>query len=68
MQSKTWVAAVVMLLVAGLRLTPVGATLDETAFTNWIMEGVTLLGPVFVILRGVYMGRHTITGRTLPSR
>ncbi len=57
----------VMLLVAAVRLTPLGTALDETAFTNWIMEGVTLLGPVFVILRGVYMRRHTLLGRTLPN-
>lgn len=38
------------------------------ALTNWIMQGIEIFGPIFVILRGVCMGRHTLAGRPLPGR
>lgn len=67
MQSKTWVAAVIMLIVAGVHLIP-GITIDDSALMDWITTGIEILGPIFIVLRGWAMGRHTLAGRTLPGR
>jgi hypothetical protein len=67
MQSKTWIAAIVMLLAAGLRLLP-GVNVDDNALMNFITLGVEIFGPIFIVFRGWAMGRHTLSGRALPSR
>lgn len=56
-----------MLLAAGLRLLP-GVNVDDNALMNFITLGVEIFGPIFIVFRGWAMGRHTLSGRALPSR
>jgi hypothetical protein len=45
-----------------------GVNIDHNALVNFITLGVEIFGPVFTVLRGWYMGRHTLAGRVLLGR